>query len=182
MLRITETLISSNDSRAEGIEGRPSTRENLKQNQTWTIMPKDLGVVLPKPHSHCVILDILPTEFSAMFICKTKVVVPCWPSPQGCNKCLTRYCKSDTVTCCSMLIRFLSEQWIRTAELLISSRASQSAFPDFWILVILQATQGWGRQGEESKPQGLTLEVGSDVIVASFLHMEPGCLVWASCL
>lgn len=34
VLRITETLISSNDSRAEGIEGRPSTKKNLKQNQT----------------------------------------------------------------------------------------------------------------------------------------------------
>ena len=29
----------------------------------------------------------------------------------------------------------------------------------------------------EGKPQGLNLEGGTDVIGASFLHMEPGCSV-----
>ena len=42
---------------------------------------------------------------------------------------------------------------------------------------ILQAAQGWSRQGEEGTPQGLTLEGDTDVIGASFLHMEPGCSV-----
>ena len=125
---------------------------------------------------------MLPTDLSATFICKTKVVVPSWPSLQGCNRSLIRCCESDTVPCCTVLIRLLSEQWIRMAELLISGRASQSAFPDYWILVIMPATQGWGRQGEESKPQGLTLAGDTDVIVASFLHVEPGSLVWGSCL
>ena len=177
-----ETLISSNDSRTQCVQGRPSTRENLKQNKPWC--PKTWVWFFSKPHNHCVILGRLPTELSAMFIWKTKVVVPSWPSFQGCNKSLIRCCKSNSITCCNALISLLAERWIRAADLLcwqtllVSCRASQSGFADSWIggLQFCRPllAQGWDRQGEESKPQGLTLEGGTDVTVASFLQMEPG--------
>lgn len=46
MLIFTETHISSNYSRIKGVQGRPTTRQNLKQNKTLTMMLKDLIVVL----------------------------------------------------------------------------------------------------------------------------------------